>query len=161
MNSNCPATPKRKFLADKMVGRLATWLRLLGYDTAYAPKASDSELLALAEAEGRILLTRDTALIRRKRCPEYIFIRSDHRREQLKQVYDEAGLDCESVLSRCPVCNVPLHPVEKQSVRQQVPPYVYKTQQRFYRCDKCSRIFWPATHVTHILEELEKLREDK
>lgn len=149
-----------RFLADNMLGRLAKWLRILGYDTEYAFDASDSDLIAQAQSEGRILLTRDTSLIRRKECRNYIFIRSDHWREQLRQVYEEAGLNCDSLLTRCVVCNARLKAVDKQSVESVVFPYVYKTQERFFKCDHCSRIFWPATHVSRIIDEINNLKED-
>ncbi|GAB4351040.1 MAG: Mut7-C RNAse domain-containing protein [Candidatus Abyssubacteria bacterium] len=152
-------TEKPRFLADKMLGRLAKWLRILGYDTKYAFDLSDSDLLELAESENRILLTRDTLLTQRKKCRNYVFITSDHWREQLKQVYNEARLNKESLLTICPVCNTSLNPVDKQSVEPSVPPYVYRTQEQFYRCGGCSRIFWPATHVSRILDEIDKLKE--
>lgn len=149
---------KPKFLADEMVGRLAKWLRLLGYDTKYISCINDSELLDLAEAEERRILTRDTLLTQRKRCRNYIFIKSDHWREQLRQVYDEAGLNCEAILTLCPVCNQPLHTVDRHSVEDRVPAYVYATQERFSACENCSRIFWAASHVSEIMDVLKELR---
>lgn len=151
---------KPKFLADEMLGRLAKWLRLLGYDTKYISRIPDPELLDLAEAEERSVLTRDTLLIRRKRCHNYIFIRSDHWREQLKQVYIEAGLNCDAMFTMCPACNRPLHHVDKLSVEARVPAYVYATQERFSACEGCSRIFWAATHVSEITDVLKELREE-
>jgi len=149
-----------KFLADEMLGRLAKWLRLLGYDTKYISRIPDPELLDLAEAEERNILTRDTLLIRQKRCHNYIFIRSDHWREQLKQVYVEAGLNCDAVLTMCPVCNRPLHHVDRFSIEALVPAYVYETQERFSACEGCSRIFWAATHVSEMMDVLKELREE-
>ena len=143
-----------------MLGRLAKWLRLLGYDTKYVSGVADKELLELAESEGRILLTRDTSLIRRKRCRNYVFIKSDHWREQLRQVYIQAGLNCDSMLTICAVCNMPLRTVDKDSVQSRVPAYVYRTQENFSACGNCSRIFWPATHITGILNELSKIKKE-
>jgi uncharacterized protein with PIN domain len=151
---------KPKFLADEMLGRLAKWLRLLGYDTKYISRIPDSELLDLVETEERSILTRDTLLIRRKRCHNYIFIRSDHWREQLKQVYIEAGLNCDAVLTMCPVCNRPLRHADRLSVEARVPAYVYATQKRFSACEGCSRVFWAATHVSNIMDVLKELREE-
>ncbi len=158
---SCLKTSARiKFLADAMVGRLAKWLRLLGYDTKYANGITDSDLLEIAESEGRTILTRDTLLTRQKRCRNYIFIRSDHWREQLKQVYVEAGLNCDAVLTICVFCNTPLQPVDKQSLGSFVPAYVYRTQENFSQCGNCSRIYWPATHVSRILDELKNLKKE-
>lgn len=158
--SRSTLSARPKFLADEMLGRLAKWLRLLGYDTTYVSKIADSELLDLAEVEGRIILTRDTSLILRKRCRSYIFVRSDRWREQLKQVYQEAGLNCESMLTLCTLCNSRLQQVEKESVETRVPPYVYRTQSVFHECKKCGRLFWSATHVSRILEELGSVQEE-
>ena len=149
-----------KFLADEMLGRLARWLRLLGYDTKYATRLTDSDVLDIAESEGRTILTRDTLLIRQKRCRDYIFVKSDHWREQLKQVYVEAGLNCDAILSRCVVCNIPLKPIDKQSVESFVPAYVYRTQESFSHCENCSRIYWSATHVSRILNDLKSLNKE-
>ncbi|RJP18126.1 MAG: hypothetical protein C4520_14850 [Candidatus Abyssobacteria bacterium SURF_5] len=143
-----------------MLGRLAKWLRLLGYDTAYAKNVDDAVVLDLAIQEERIILTRDTLLIRRKRCRNYIFVRSDHWREQLQQVYVEAHLSVESALTICPVCNYPLRLENRESLRPVVPPYVYQTQKTFSRCDRCARIYWQASHVQRIIEELRTLPKE-
>ena len=160
MDSFRKASSRPKFLADEMVGRLAKWLRLLGYDTVYANDRTDADLLDVAESEGRTILTRDTLLTRRKRCRDYIFIRNDDWRSQLKQVYLEAGLNCDMMLSLCSVCNRPLHAIDRESAKVLVPPYVYRTQETFHRCGRCSRVFWPATHVSEIRKELERLKEE-
>jgi uncharacterized protein with PIN domain len=146
-----------KFFADEMLGRLAKWLRLLGYDTAYARGISDARLIELAAAEDRIILTRDTRMILRRRCRNYIFIQSDHWREQLLQVCREAGLNTGSLLTICPVCNERLRKVEKGSIETLVPDYVYRTQDDFAACCGCSRVFWTATHAKGIFKELERL----
>ena len=146
-----------KFLADEMLGRLAKWLRLLGYDTAYARGIADSRLIEIAASEDRIILTRDTKLILRRRCGNYIFIHNDHWREQLLQVYREAGLNADSLLTICPVCNEPLRHVEKNSIGALVPRYVYRTHDNFAVCCGCSRVFWAATHAEGIFKELERL----
>lgn len=152
--SLCRPLTEPAFLADEMVGRLARWLRLLGYDTVYMKGVHDDAILDLAEEQERIVLTRDTLLVRRRRCRSYIFIHSDHWREQLKQVYLEARLSTESALTICPICNCPLHVEDKEAVKSLVPPYVYRSQQSFSRCPCCTRIYWAATHVSKILDEL-------
>jgi len=149
-----------RFVADGMVGRLAKWLRLLGYDTVYVKNLTDTDILDIAESEGRIILTRDRLLIRRRRCRHYIFIRSDHWRHQLKQVYLEAGLDCDLMLTMCALCNRPLGTIDRHSVESLVPAYVYRTQGTFLRCEQCSRIFWSATHVSEIHKEFRSLKEE-
>ena len=143
-----------------MLGRLAKWLRILGYDTAYAREAEDDAILELAENQGRLILTRDTLLVRRKRCRNYIFIRSDLWREQLQQVYVEAHLNTEAAFTLCPVCNCALKPVGRESVKAAVPPYVFQTRHTFSHCERCGRIYWAATHVHRILDELKALQKE-
>lgn len=147
-----------RFLADRMVGRLATWLRILGYDTAYLPQLSPQGLLREGRRQGRILLTRDTRLLRQKDAPPLIFIRDDHFREQVKQVVVECGLTpLASLFSRCSECNQVLEEVAKETIQNQVPEYVWQTQHMFHRCSACHRIYWGATHKDHVLAELRSL----
>jgi uncharacterized protein with PIN domain len=82
-----------------------------------------------------------------------VFVRSDHPREQLRQVVEELGLDVEKKLfSRCLICNQELVSVGKQDVRDKVPIYTYATQSRFYECPGCGRVYWPGTHRDSMLE---------
>ena len=147
-----------RFLADRMVGRLATWLRILGYDTAYLPQLSPQGLLREGRRQGRILLTRDTRLLRQKDAPPLIFIRDDHFREQLQQVVAECHLTpLASLFSRCSECNQVLEEVTKEHIQAQVPEYVWQTQETFHRCLECRRIYWGATHKTRVLAELRRV----
>ncbi|MGH7831342.1 MAG: Mut7-C RNAse domain-containing protein [Candidatus Binatia bacterium] len=146
-----------KFVADKMLGRLARWLRIMGQDAAYGPHLSGRGLLRAARREGRVILTRDQS-IRRMNPPEYLMIESDRFREQLKQVVRQYHLDpLENAFTRCVECNTPFELMTKESVREKVPPYVFSTQDRFSFCRKCQRIYWPATHQQKMLEELKAL----
>ena len=137
-----------------MLGRLATWLRLLGYDTAYPRNAADADLARLARSEERVLLTRDVELTRRRgvRC---LLIESDQVFLQVQQVLTAFRLTTQDAFSRCTVCNNSLVEVAKESVRGSVPPYVYDTQERFCRCTKCERIYWRGTHWAQIAARLE------
>jgi len=139
-----------------MLGRLATWLRLLGYDTAYLAHADDHELARVARAEDRVLLTRDVELTRRRgmRC---VLIESERVSEQLPQVFHTLGLTAREAFSRCAECNVVLKVVSKESVRGAVPPYVFHTQERFRRCPRCQRVYWRGTHWARMLAQIEDL----
>lgn len=139
-----------------MLGRLATWLRLLGYDTVYSAKANDQELARRARAEDRILLTRDIELTRRRgvRC---VRIESEQVEEQLAQVFRELHLQRDAVFSRCPACNAPLQLLDRQQAQGRVPPYVFLTQEQFRRCPQCGRVYWRGTHWAHILASLQDL----
>lgn len=151
------AIPPR-FLADRTVGRLAKWLRILGYDTAYLPQLAPQGLIREGRRQGRVLLSRDTRLLREKDVPPLLFIRADHFREQVKQVITECRLaPLESLFSRCSACNRVLEDVAKENIKNQVPEYVWQTQNVFHRCPECHRIYWGATHKAHVLEELQRM----
>ncbi|TKJ34184.1 hypothetical protein CEE39_02825 [bacterium (candidate division B38) B3_B38] len=147
------------FLADCMLGRLAKWLRILGYDTAYYSDINDEELVYRALQEGRVILTRDTHLIKRKLARRCLLIESDQVLEQLKQVIDEFKLKPPSrrILRRCLLCNTPLKTLSKGKVKGRVPPYVYKTQRSFAYCTRCDRIYWRGTHISRVFDRLSKL----
>jgi uncharacterized protein with PIN domain len=136
-------------LADAMLGRLARWLRLLGYDTLYAERWSDHRIAARARAEGRVVLTRDRGLLRRRgiRC---LAIRSQDVEEQIAEVARALGAPPAQTRARCSRCNTPLRAVAPASVRAQVPPYVYRTQERFYRCEHCDKLYWAGTHWRNV-----------
>lgn len=145
-----------RFLADAMLGRLVKWLRLLGYDTLYANDLDDIGIIRQARAQGRLILTRDTGLVRRKGV-HAIFIESEDTLEQAAQVVTAFPPPPQGLFSRCPVCNEPLLEVMKEEIQQQVPPYVYATQERFRRCPRCGRLFWRGTHWQRIRERLAKI----
>ncbi len=137
-----------------MLGRLATWLRLIGQDTAYGPHLAGRTLLRLARAEGREILTRNTALMRRADVPA-LYIESDHFREQLRQVVRHYHIDpFAAAFTRCRRCNALLEPVPRPQAAVRVPPYVAQTAGDFVRCPRCRRIYWPGTHQERMRAEL-------
>lgn len=147
-----------QFVADKMLGRLARWLRVIGQDVAYGRELSGAGLLRVARQEGRLILTRDRAITKRN-PPSFIMIHSDRFREQLKQVVDECGLDpLKDAFTRCVECNAALEPITKADVEGKVPPYVFATHEKFSLCPKCRRIYWPATHQERMMTELKSIR---
>ncbi len=147
-----------KFIADCMLGKLAKWMKILGFDTEYHTTIDDNELVEKAIEGKRILLTKDRNLIKRKRLKDYILIKSEIPLEQVKQVLKDKKLhlDQSSLLSRCLICNVKTIPIKKEEIKDLVPPYVYKTQKNFSHCPECERIYWGATHVDNILQQLKK-----
>lgn len=147
-----------RFAVDKMLGRLATWLRIVGQDATYGAHLSGQALVRHARAEGRTLLTRDRGLLRHPAGVPLLFIESDHFRAQLRQVIAAFQIDpLAHPFTRCARCNEPVLPVAKAEVADRVPPYVLATQPRFVRCPRCKRIYWPATHHEHVAKELAAL----
>lgn len=166
MSPSETTAPVVQFLADRTVGKLARWLRILGYDTRYLPQLSPAGLLREGRRQGRIILTRNTRIFRAKDAPAFVFIQHDHFRDQLKQVVETLELDpVSALLSLCVECNQRLELVAKDMVQAKVPAYVWQTQTEFRRCPGCHRIYWGATHREHIVAELRQLglidREDQ
>jgi len=147
-----------KFICDDNLGKLAKWLRTLGYDTLFYSTISDQELIKRALDEGRIILTRDNHLIQMKAVQNYLLVKSDQPLEQLKQAVSHFKLkkDKDKLFTRCLVCNTPLKGIEKEKIKQRLYPYVYKTQDNFVYCSSCDKIYWPATHIDRMKEKLDK-----
>jgi uncharacterized protein with PIN domain len=145
-----------RFLADSMLGSLAKWLRILGYDTAYCPHLDDNGLVRLARAEERVLLTRDTGLLHRHGL-HLLFVQSQALEEQLVQVLRAFGLRTDNSFSRCPVCNSELEEVVKSEAWGQVPPFVFQTQDGFRLCPECNRFYWRGTHWQNMLAKVQLL----
>ncbi|MBC7222925.1 MAG: Mut7-C RNAse domain-containing protein [Anaerolineae bacterium] len=144
------------FLLDGMLGRLARWLRLLGYDAAYEPSLPDAQLARRARAEGRILLTRDRVLARR-RGVRAVLVREDRLEGQLAQLRRELGLSWQGRRPRCPACNEPLEPMPRDEAWGLVPPYVFVHHERFDLCPSCERVYWRGTHVEDVERRLQDL----
>jgi uncharacterized protein with PIN domain len=149
-----------KFLADVMLGRLTTWLRLLGYDTTFFSDADDPTLAQLARDENRILLTRDVELTRRRGL-KFLLIESDQVEDQVRQVFRALNLSLQEAFSRCAECNVLLQDMDKESVQGRVPPYVFQTQERYRQCPHCQRIYWRGTHWARMLARIQDLSESE
>lgn len=149
---------KPRFLADCNVGRLARWLRALGYDASYHPRIGDAELVREAAAESRVLLTRDRDLTKRRVIQtgvvRAILIRDDEVTAQLRQVFAELGLELKEALTRCIECNSELQSRVPATVAARVPPYVRQTQSRYSECPDCGRIYWAGTHWQRMREVL-------
>lgn len=150
-----------KFLCDEMLGRLARWLRIAGYDTEYCRAEKEirfpgTDLVRRAREEGRLLLTRDRKL---KIPPDLpvLMIESDHAQEQLAQVMRHFSLLPQESCTRCPVDNGKLREMEREEARGSVPPYVFQTQKSFSICEACGRIYWAGTHFDRITERLEEI----
>lgn len=149
-----------RFIADVMLGRLAKWLRLLGYDTLYSAYADDTDLVRVALAQRRILLTRNVELTHR-RGVNTVLIQNELIKDQLREVVRLLDLDPrvelneQGAFSRCVVCNQVLRQVDRISVQKRVPPYVYQTLTQFKECPECGRVFWQGSHWARIVAEIE------
>ena len=153
-----------KFLVDANVGRLAKWLRVLGYDAEFVGDVEDNEIVRRALKEERIILTRDTRIMKRGIVAsgriKALLIVDDDPRAQFRQVVEAFGLRRQSKpFTLCLECNEPLVAASSEDVRDQVPAYVFSTQKEYSRCPRCGRIYWKGTHWQRMTEELDKLQE--
>lgn len=144
-----------RFVVDVMLGRLARWLRALGYDTRYSASADDPALAALARLDDRILLTRDRELARRRGL-RVVLLNADQLAEQRREVMRAIPLDTTRAFTRCLECNAMLEETGRQAARDLVPPYVYQTHTRFKRCPACGRVYWRGTHWAQMTGTLDE-----
>lgn len=145
-----------RFLADAMLGRLARWLRLLGFDTAWDAAIADADVARRALEEERIVLTRDRALPEEWRLPRVVVLRSEATGEQLRELARLFPLrETAQPFTRCSRCNALLDDVSADAVAASVPPRIAATQARFLRCRGCGHVYWEGSHVARIRRALE------
>jgi len=152
-----------RFIADMMLGRLARWLRLYGYDTLYGIE-DDDEILRVARAENRVLLTRDSGLAERARKLGIgaILLNSNSLEGQIEELR-HFGLEFRELFpasARCPKCNGQISPVKKEEVKDRVPESVYERYDEFYVCENCGQIYWPGRQWREMLKIDRKLRKE-
>jgi len=150
-----------KLLCDHMLGSLAKWLRIFGFDTFY-PDATmnDDSVLQIAYQEQRLLISRDKELLIRakKALIPILEIRTTDLTEQLQQVLKVIPLNEEKILTRCTICNTLLRSIEKELIKEQIPEKVYITKNEFWICPVCSKYYWMGTHYENMREKIKVLR---
>ncbi|RKY42149.1 MAG: hypothetical protein DRP85_03810 [Candidatus Makaraimicrobium thalassicum] len=148
-----------RFIVTRELGKLAKWLRILGYDSIYYEKKQISGLIIQALREKRILLTRSPVLAKYTGI-RVIIVRHDHVEDQIEQVTKEMPLPLkdEDLFQRCVECNTPLEDIAKEEAGAKVPEYVFRTQEVFKRCPQCGKIFWKGTHWDMVEKALDKVR---
>jgi uncharacterized protein with PIN domain len=150
------------FVVDGHLGRLAAYLRMLGFDTWYQRSADDPQLASVSSNEHRILLTRDVGLLKRKEVQAGYLARSDRPLEQASEVARRFALQTYfAPFTRCMECNGRLVRVAKAEVADLLPPHTRETKNEFSRCTQCGRIFWRGSHHARMLKWVETLTEGK
>jgi uncharacterized protein with PIN domain len=147
-----------KFAADRMLGKLAKWLRFLGYDTTYSNDLSEDEFLAQVN-EGRTLLTRNTRFKRKVAKDKLVFIRDNDPKVQLQELISGLRLRPEPkrFFTRCTLCNEVLDPTEGAGVYGRVPDYIWTAHDRFSRCNRCGKLYWEGSHLERNRKEIMRL----
>jgi uncharacterized protein with PIN domain len=147
-----------KFLADAMLGKLARWLRMMGYDVVYSVKLGDDELLGMAKAEGRVLLTRDLELYKRaiSRGSEAFFVEGKTESDRLAEVAGRFGLPLAIDMDRayCPICNTPIKSATKEQLKDKLEPNTYRYYDQFWQCPNCGQVYWQGAHWKQITKTL-------
>jgi len=150
-------------LADAMLGKLARWLRLLGYDVWYM-QADDAAIAHTARAEGRVLLTRDHQLSERRGL-HTVLVQSDRLTDQLAQVVETVGRLPTGTPQRCMACNAALVAISVEAARSGIPAYVVENvglsgDLPFHQCPECGKIYWKGTHWRGIEDQLGEALKD-
>ena len=145
---NKPTLPDEpRFVLDVHLGRLAGYLRMLGFDTLYRNDYQDPELAAISDDENRILVSSDRKLLMRKRVRYGYFMRSRKPRQQVVELLKHFDLfDFRADRERCITCNGLLQPVDKQHIESRLLPLTKKYYHVFFQCDGCGKVFWKGSH---------------
>ena len=143
-----------KFIANHMLGSLARWLRIMGYDTVYDKTKDDPAIAKIAREESRFVLTRDKELAKE---PGALLLADDDLELQLKATSEKFGLKFSEGLIRCSACNGDLVDLPKDSAKGQIPEGAFENNDKFWKCSKCGKIFWKGSHWLGIMDRLKKL----
>ena len=136
-----------RFVADAHLGGLAHLLRMTGFDTLYDNNFRDDEIERIAAVQGRIVLTRDRELLKRRGVTHGCYVRALRSEAQLREVFDRLDLAGSArPFTRCLGCNAPLRPIEKDRITALLPPTVRERCPHFSACDGCARVFWEGSH---------------
>lgn len=152
-----------KFVTDGMLGKLTRWLRILGHDVRYSNKLDDSQLIAIAEKERRVLLTRDLELYQQATAKgvNAFYIDEKTEAEKLAKLAERFNIKLEADLtvSRCPKCNTRVRLIPKEKVADKVEKTTFSYYNEFWQCPKCGQIYWQGAHWTRIRKTLETAKE--
>ena len=146
------------FVVDCNLGRLARYLRLLGFDTLYRNNFSDHEVASIGQEQRRIVLTRDRRLLLRKIITHGLFVRTEHPRDQVREVLQRLDLyRLARPFSRCTRCNGLLEATRKETVDHRLQPKTRRYYDQFLQCTHCGQVYWQGSHhqrAERLIEEL-------
>ncbi len=146
------------FVVDAHLGKLAKYLRMLGFDTLYWPDIKDSEIISAAVKEKRIILTRDKPLLRSKKISHGYFVRSIEKHEQLREVVNKFDLKSQfKSFTRCMTCNTCLVRIDKETIRDKVEKDIYRIFEAFFYCKSCDKLYWKGSHFKRMENYIRKL----
>lgn len=144
-----------KFIVDTMLGTLARRLRILGFDTIYQAGLDDDEILRLANAENRVIISRDRELCGRK--SDSILLKTTDLDEQVMGVLESYSIEPEKILSRCLNCNTVLVKTAPEQARGHVPDEMIHRYDTFWHCETCDKFYWPGSHYDNMMRMASQL----
>lgn len=159
--NHCQPKPLRntRFVLDAHLGRLAAYLRMLGFDTLYRNDYDDPELAETSANEHRILLTCDRRLLMRKQITHGYFVRERQPKQQLLEILNRFDLyNNLQPFTRCMYCNGTTQPVNKQEIEAQLLPKTIKYYDEFYQCETCNKIYWKGSHYLKMKEMIKEIK---
>ena len=144
-----------RFAAERTLGKLARWLRILGFDTLFESETGGQPYIE----PGRIQLTRIRNRKKNNQSEKRIFITSDHYIEQVKQVLQTLKIEPFELhpFSRCIRCNRLIETADKTDLLGKVPDFIWETHEIFHICRRCNRIYWPGSHARRSLDNIQRL----
>ena len=147
-----------KFILTRELGRLAKWLRILGFDADYFNQDNISSLIIQALRDNRVILTRNHRLPKSLGL-KITTVQAERIKEQVAEVLKalQIKLSSDRMFTRCILCNEELVSVDKEKVKDRVPEYVFKTQENFVSCPKCNRVYWQGTHWGNVSQTLKEI----
>ncbi len=154
-----------KFIIDCNAGKLVKWLRMLGYDTIFFKGDNDAEMVSAALFQNRIIVTRDTGIIKRRLITSgkvsAVLLTSEVPQMQVAQVLRILNIgDCIAPFTRCMECNGLLEERRKEEIKERIPPYVFKTQDKYMECSACRRIYWKGTHWQAMMHKISLVQSE-
>jgi uncharacterized protein with PIN domain len=150
------------FILDAHLGKLARYLRMLGFDTLYRNDYSDEEIIEIAREQKRIILTRDKLLLRSPRVNHGYYVRAIEKHGQLKEVVAKFDLYSQfKSFTRCMTCNTALLSKTKETIRDRVDPGIYSCFSEFFYCPACDKVFWKGSHFARMERIILDIINDK
>lgn len=157
-NANKSSISETRFILDAHLGKLAKYLRMLGFDTLYSNHFKDNEIISLAETSHHIILTRDKSLLTSSKIKRGCYVRAIHPHEQLKEIVRRFDLTKQfKSFTRCMTCNAPLSKVDKNSILSKIPTEVASVFNDFYYCRTCDKVFWKGSHFRRMEQYIREL----
>ena len=151
-----------RFITEPTLGKLAKWLRILGFDTSCSTDLTDSQPPKEIPSD-RVLLTRTRQVQRNYGSGKLLFVNSNDPVDQLREVIDALNISKTDVklFSRCTLCNRPIEAVKKETIRNRVPDYVWESETTFRQCRFCNKIYWPGSHTARSQARINRLFENQ